>query len=99
MDLDLAWKRRAAVTGPRLTPAALGAGELRPLSRRLDPPRQVLIRPRGERPLAREPALRPMQTLARLIGARLGDRRKQAEVDVHRLERARAGVDRFDVAA
>ena len=27
------------------------------------------------------------------------DRRKQAEVDIHRLERARAGVDRLDMAA
>src|SRR5271168_5041760 len=84
---------------PVYSAGRLGAGELRRRARRLDPPRQVLIRPRGERPLAREAALRPGQTPARLIGTRLGDRRKQAEVDVHRLERARAGVDRFDVAA
>src|SRR5271163_4174836 len=95
MNLDLVWK----CLSRRVPPAALGAGELRPLARRLGPPRQVLIRPRGEGALAREPALRPMQTLARFVKPRLGDRGEEAEINVHRLERARAGVDRVDVAA
>src|SRR5208337_5076489 len=37
--------------------------------------------------------------MARLVEARLENRREQAEIDVHRLERARAGVDRLDMAA
>ena len=34
-----------------------------------------------------------------VVGRRLGERREQAEIDVHRLERGRAGVDGLDVAA
>ena len=62
MDLDLAWKCRATLPDPSV-PGASGAGELRRLARRLDPPRQILLRSRRERALAREPALRPGRRL------------------------------------
>ena len=58
-----------------------------------------MLRPGGERPLAGKAALRAGQAFAGLVEPRLGDRGKEAEIDVHRLERARAGLDRFDVAA
>ena len=63
------------------------------------PCRQIGLGPRRQRPLARDAALGPAQALARLVDARFDDRREEAEIDVHRLERARAGVDQFDVAA
>src|ERR1700733_5548093 len=99
--------------GPNMRVSSWEGGPLvsafrRPLSRRrerrrlaspLRPSRQIPLRPRRERALAGEAALRPGQTFPRFVEARRGDRGKQAKIDVHRLERARAGADRFDVAA
>src|SRR6185437_1842829 len=65
----------------------------------IHPSRHVALRPRGQRALAGEPTLIARQALSRLVEARLGDRGKEAEIDVHRLERTGAGVDRFDMTA
>ena len=69
------------------------------LARRLRPPGQVLLRPRRKRALPREAARRAGQAFSRLVEPRLGDRGKKAEIDVHRLERARASVDRLEMTA
>src|ERR1700744_5223307 len=55
---------------------------------------EVPPRPRRQRPLARNAALRPAQPLAARIDARLRDRRKQPEIHVHWLKRGRPGGDR-----
>src|SRR5271157_3831661 len=61
-----------------------------------NPPRQVRLRSRRQRALARHASLRPAQAIARPTYPRLDDRGKEAEIDVHRLEGARAGFDRLD---
>ncbi len=67
------------------------------------PPRQpslqVPLGPQAHRALVGLGLLGPAQLLARLRARRLAERREQPEVDVHRLERRRPGVDRLDVAA
>ena len=68
-------------------------------ARLADPLRQVPLRPRRQRALSGDAALGAAQALARFVHPRLDDRGKEAEIDVHRLERAGAGVDRFDMAA
>src|SRR6185312_12278841 len=73
--------------------------EGRGLTNPVDPSREVALRPHGQGALARKPALRAGQALSRIVEARLGDRGKEAEIDVHRLERTGAGVDRFDMTA
>src|SRR3984885_13492458 len=69
------------------------------LARRLRPPGQVLLRPGGERALASKPARRAGQAFSLFVEPRLGDRGKEAEIDVHRLGRARASVDRLEMTA
>ena len=34
-----------------------------------------------------------------MLGQRWRERRKQSEIDIHRLERSRTGIDRFDMSA
>src|SRR5579863_2870912 len=85
-----------AARGHRAPPS--GRREWRALARLLNPSRQVALRPRGQRALSGEPPLRAGRALSRLVQPRLGDQGKEAEIDIHRLERAGAGVDRFDVA-
>jgi hypothetical protein len=72
---------------------------LQPRASRFDPAPQIRLRPRRQRALPRRALFRPAQPFPGFVGARLFDRREQAEIDVHGLERARAGLDRFEVAA
>ena len=56
-----------------------------------DPTLEVDKRPAGERTLLRKRFLRAAQTAAALALERVRERWEQAEIDVHRLVRARAG--------
>ena len=90
-----------------VAPAVAQQRSLRFLSRRkrrrlaspFRPSGQIDLRPRREGALAGEATLRSGQTFPRFVHPRRGDWGKQAEIDVHRLERARTGADRFDVTA
>src|SRR4051812_309970 len=65
-----------------------------------DPAVEVGERAGAERLLLRHRFLIAAQPRAiRLLGRRAGERREQAEIDVHWLERACAGIDGLDVAA
>ena len=58
----------------------------------------LLVRARGQCALSRVAAIRPPRSASFLID-RSGKGREEAEIDVHRLKRARAGVDQLDMAA
>ena len=65
-----------------------------------DPAVEIAQRARAQHLLSRDGFFRAAQALAvGALGRRSGERREQAEIDVHRLERARAGVDGLDMPA
>ena len=57
------WLGNGAPPRPVQVSAALGAGELRPLAHAFHPPRQIRLRPRRQRALAREPRSGPRRRL------------------------------------
>src|SRR3984957_18517911 len=93
------WPKRAEGSSPRSAFATVLGRKRRRLTRMFRPSRQISLRPSRQCTLAGDASFRPRQPFPRFVQPRRSDRGEQAEIDVHRLKRAGAGADRFDVAA